>query len=70
MSVGERAPLLGKAEDSQELHTGNEVDVIDRLESLPMLLMRAVAVFTMALVASTSIGAVSLTSSSALSIIC
>lgn len=63
-TVGERAPLLsGKAKRSRQGGSLTDVDVIERLESLPILLVRATAIFTMAVVTSTVLGAVSVTCS-------
>lgn len=59
VTPSERRPLLPqkKRRSSRDV-AAVEVDAIDQLEGLPILLARAVAVYTLALVFSTLLGAV------------
>lgn len=58
-TVGERTPLLSKTKSKREDTSKPDPDVIDELESLPMTLVRAVAICTLTTVASILFGAVS-----------
>lgn len=58
-TVGERTPLLPKAKSTRGDTYKPDPDVIDELESLPVLLVRTVAIFTLTTVASIMFGAVS-----------
>lgn len=55
----ERQPLLPSKQGRGGGEGDTQHDAIDHLERLPVLLVRAVAIFTVALVGSTLLGAVS-----------
>lgn len=59
VTPSERRPLLPQKKRRRGRDSAAvEVDAIDQLEGLPMLLARAVAAYTLALVLSTVLGAV------------